>query len=66
MGVTAQRPEEGRADGMFTNKSDMTIDFYQEMPDAYLKSNAGTGLPDNLQKGKKQRKAGEVLEELKR
>lgn len=66
MGVTAQRPDDGRADGMFTNKSDMTIDFYQELPDAYLKSNAGTGLPDNLQKGKKLRKAEEVLEELKR
>lgn len=53
-GLKAGQPAQNRADGMFTNKSDMTIRFYQEtLPAKYLKSNATSGLPDHLQQKKK-------------
>ena len=64
-GLKAGQPAQNRADGMFTNKSDMTIRFYQEtLPAKYLKSNATSGLPDHLQQKKKLEKAEKVLEQL--
>lgn len=63
-GVSSGWPDEGRVDGMFTNKSDMTIRFYQELEDRFLKSNASLHLPDNIQKGKKLLKAEKVLDQL--
>lgn len=64
-GWKAGDPAQGRADGMFTNKSDMTIRFYQTtLPAEYLKSNASPGLPDNLQAGKKMSPAEKILDEL--
>lgn len=46
-------PQEGRVDGMFTNKADMTIQFYQQtLMSAYFKSNAALGIPDNIQRNK--------------
>ena len=64
-GLKAGQPAQNRADGMFTNKSDMTIRFYQEtLPAKYLKSNVTSGLPDHLQQKKKLEKAEKVLEQL--
>ncbi len=58
-------PARNRADGMFTNLTDMTIRFYQEtLPAEYLKSNEGVGLPDNLQAEKKCEKAETLLDRL--
>ena len=66
-GLKAGQPAQNRADGMFTNKSDMTIRFYQEtLPAKYLKSNVTSGLPDHLQQKKKLEKAEKVLEQLGR
>ena len=65
-GLKAGQPAQNRADGMFTNKSDMTIRFYQEtLPAKYLKSNATSGLPDHLQQKKKLEKAEKVLERIR-
>lgn len=36
-GLKTGNPSEGRTDGMFTNRSDLTIRFYQELPADYLK-----------------------------
>ena len=64
-GLKAGQPAQNRADGMFTNKSDMTIRFYQETLHAkYLKSNVTSGLPYHLQQKKKLEKAEKVLEQL--
>lgn len=64
-GWKARQPEKGRADGMFTNKSDMTIQFYQQvLSKEYIRSNAILGIPDNLQAGKPLKDAKRVLEEL--
>lgn len=57
-------PRKGRTDGMFTNKSDMTLRFYQQLNPAYLKSNASLGISDNIQQGKILYRAEEVLEKL--
>lgn len=67
-GIRAGDPAQGRADGMFTNKSDLTIRYYntvvKEAGKAFLKSNAAVGLPDNLQEGKKMERAEDVLDSL--
>lgn len=66
-GWSSKRPKEGRADGMFTNKSDMTIRFYQQtLEPAYLKSNATLHIPDNIQAGKKLYQAEQILENISR
>lgn len=46
-------------DGWFTNKTDMSVNFFKEILEKYLEkgqnyfqSNAHIGLPDNIQKGK--------------
>lgn len=64
-GWTNRKSGDGRADGMFTNKSDMTIRFYQQtLGKEYMKSNATVGMPDNLQAGKKLYSGEEVLNEI--
>lgn len=66
-GWKVRDPRQGRADGMFTNKADMTVRFYQETVTApYLKSNAALGIPDNLQAGKTLLRAEQVLDGLAR
>lgn len=64
-GWKARDPGQGRADGMFTNKSDMTILFYQKtLPGEYLRSNASLALPDNIQAGKKVDAVERILNDL--
>ena len=64
-GWNNRKPGEGRADGMFTNKSDMTIRFYQQtLGGAYMKSNAVLKMPDNIQAGKKLYGGEEILNVL--
>lgn len=67
-GVRAGDALQGRADGMFTNKSDLTIRFYNTVLEkagkAFFKPNATLGIPDNIQKGKKTDLAADVLDKL--
>lgn len=67
-GLAAGNAGVGRTDGMFTNKSDMTIRFYntglEKGGKAYFKSNASLGIPDNIQRGKNPKEAGTILDEL--
>lgn len=65
-GWVTRNPAESRADGMFTNRSDLTIRFYQKTLDrAYLKSNICPGLPDNIQQAKTLREPEEEMGRLK-
>lgn len=67
-GINAGDASLGRADGMFTNKSDLTIGYYntvlEKAGSAFFKTNAGLGIPDNIQAGKYPASAGAVLEKL--
>lgn len=64
-GWQSQNPYSGRVDGMFTNKADMTIRFYQQvLRPEYLKPNAALHMPDNIQQRKKLREAEGVLDAL--
>lgn len=64
-GWKEQNPAAGRTDGMFTNRADLAIRFYQQtLEKEFLKSNAALGIADNLQKGKPLFRAEEVLEKL--
>lgn len=67
-GIRANDPKQGRADGLFTNKSDLTIHYYnttvKKAGKAFLKSNATLGMRDNLQEGKKMESAEMTLKNM--